>query len=327
MEAGLLVVPAGDEPGIHEVGVDVGELDPVDHPLLDGIATAIVTAVPALCLVWAGWETWGGLLRWQDLVVFAITYFLTGIGITVGFHRLLTHRSFRTYPVVRAALAALGSAAVEGPVIEWVSQHRMHHAHSDRDGDPHSPHIGHGTGWRGAVHGLIHAHVGWLFGMAGVASSQRYAPDLLEDPAIVFVDRTFLVWVLAGLAVPFGLGVALTGSVAGGLTGLLWGGAVRMFCLHHATFSINSVCHFFGRRAFRTNDESRNVAWLSLFTLGESWHNNHHAFPTSASHGLGRWQLDPSAGVIWALERTRLAWDVVRIPDTRRVARMVAPQR
>ena len=157
--------------------------------------------------------------------------------------------------------------------------------------------------------------------MGGVASPERYAPDLLKDATIRFVDRTFLVWVLAGLAVPFGLGVALTGSVVGGLTGLLWGGAVRLFCLHHATFSVNSLCHFFGRRPFRTDDESRNLAWLALPTLGEAWHNNHHTFPTSASHGMRRWQLDPSAAVIWALERCGLAWEVVRIPEPSRAAR------
>jgi stearoyl-CoA desaturase (delta-9 desaturase) len=326
LEAELLVVPRGDDVVLGAVAPDHTELEAVDHPLADGIATGIVTIAPALGLAWAAWETWGGLLRWQDLVVFAITYFLTGVGITVGFHRLLTHRSFRTHAVVRGVLAALGSAAVEGPVIEWVSQHRMHHAHSDREGDPHSPHVGHGTGWRGAMRGLTHAHLGWLFGMGGVANARRYAPDLLEDPVIGFVDRAFGVWVLAGLAVPFGLGVALTGSVVGGLTGLLWGGAVRMFCMHQATFSINSLCHFFGRQTFDTNDESRNLAWLALPTLGEAWHNNHHAFPTSASHGMGRWQLDPSAAVIWVLERTGLAWDVVRISDARRLARSGAPQ-
>jgi stearoyl-CoA desaturase (delta-9 desaturase) len=320
MEVESPVVPWGGEVVHDEVATDAGELDPVDHPLADGIATGIVTGAPALALGWAAWETWGGLLRWQDLVVFAITYFLTGIGITVGFHRLLTHRSFHTSAALRGVLAALGSAAVEGPVIEWVSQHRKHHAHSDREGDPHSPHVGHAPGWRGALRGLAHAHVGWLFGMTGVASERRYAPDLLEDPVIAFIDRTFPIWVLAGLMVPFGLGVALTGSIVGGLTGLLWGGAVRMFCMHHATFSINSLCHFFGRKPFATDDESRNLAWLAIPTLGEAWHNNHHAFPTSASHGMGRWQLDLSAAVIWAFERAGLAWDVVRISDARRLS-------
>jgi stearoyl-CoA desaturase (Delta-9 desaturase) len=302
------------------------DFDPVNHPSADRIVTTIVTVVPAVGLGWAADQAWGGALHWHDLVVFAVTYVLTGLGVTVGFHRLFTHRSLSTYPFVRGVLAALGSAAVEGPVIEWVANHRMHHAYSDREGDPHSPHVGHGGGWSGALRGLAHAHLGWVFGMAGVASEQRYACDLLADPVVSFVDRTFVVWVLAGLALPFGLGVALTGSVIGGLTGLLWGGAVRIFCLHHATFSINSLCHFFGRKAYATDDESRNLAWLAIPTLGEAWHNNHHAFPTAASHGHGRSQLDPSAGVIWALERCGLAWDVVRIPPARRTARIIADE-
>ena len=301
-----------------------GEFDPVEHPIVDRVATGVMTLVPAAALVWAVGSAWGGSLHWQDVVVFAITYLLTGIGVTVGFHRLLTHRSFATYPLARGVLAALGSAAAEGPVIEWVAQHRHHHAYSDHEGDPHSPHAGRGSGWRGAVRGLVHAHIGWVFGMEGVASERRYAPDLLDDPVVGFVDRTFVVWVLAGLALPFGLGVALTGSLIGGLTGLLWGGVVRIFCLHQATFSINSLCHFFGAQDYETGDESRNLAWLALPTLGEAWHNNHHAFPTSARHGLGRWQPDPSAAVIWALERSGLAWDVVRISPERRSQRRVA---
>ena len=302
------------------------EFDRVAHPIVDRVATGVMTLVPALALVWAARSAWGGALHWQDLVVFAITYVLTGMGITVGFHRLLTHRSFATYPVLRGVLAALGSAAAEGPVIEWVAQHRMHHAYSDHEGDPHSPHVGHGSGWRCAVRGLVHAHLGWVFGMDGVASERRYAPDLLADPVVGFVDRTFIFWVLAGLALPFGLGVLLTGTLLGGLTGLLWGGVVRIFCLHHATFSINSLCHFFGAKTYDTGDESRNLAWLALPTLGEAWHNNHHAFPTSARHGLGRWQIDPSAALIGALERGGLAWDVVRISPERRVARAIGAQ-
>jgi stearoyl-CoA desaturase (delta-9 desaturase) len=159
---------------------------------------------------------------------------------------------------------------------------------------------------------------------SGRRSEQRYAKDLLEDDAVRFVDSTFLLWVIAGLAVPFGLGVALTGSLIGGLTGMLWGGAVRIFLVHHATFSINSLCHYFGRQPYMTSDESRNLAWLALLTLGESWHNNHHAFPASARHGLGRHQLDPSALVIAALERLGLAWDVVRIRPEREVAKRLA---
>jgi stearoyl-CoA desaturase (Delta-9 desaturase) len=297
------------------------DVEPVDHETLDRTFTALVTALPIAGLGVAVWHAWDGLLRVSDLLVFVIVYLLTGLGVTVGFHRLLTHRSFKTGRVVRGVLGALGSAAIEGPAISWVADHRKHHAFSDVPGDPHSPHVDHGVGWRGALRGLLHAHIGWLFLHDQRGARGRYAPDLLADPVIRFVDRTFAVWVLGGLGAAFGLGVAIGGSVTAGLTGLLWGGAVRVFVMHHATYSVNSICHAFGRRAFPTRDESRNVPWLALITLGESWHNNHHAFPTSARHGLGRWQLDPSAAVIRALERCGLAWDVVRVsPERRRAA-------
>jgi stearoyl-CoA desaturase (Delta-9 desaturase) len=285
----------------------------VSNPLADRIGSAIVTAVPPLLLLLAIWFGWGGVVHWQDLVVLVVMYQLVGLGVTVGFHRLFTHRSFQTGSALRFFFAALGSAAVEGPIIEWVANHRRHHRFSDAEGDPHSPHVGHGTGFVGALRGLFYAHIGWVFRDAEVADEERYARDLLRDPAIRFVDRTFVVWVLAGLALPFVLGVALTGTVVGGLTGMLWGGAVRIFLLHHATFSINSLCHFFGRQPYATGDESRNLAWLALPTAGEAWHNNHHAFPSSYRHGLRRWQLDTSAAVIRALELTGLAWDVVRV--------------
>ncbi|HEV7162746.1 MAG TPA: acyl-CoA desaturase [Solirubrobacteraceae bacterium] len=299
---------------------------PADEPpinRLDAVANLAATIVPLGLVGFAAWRAWGGALRWSDLLVMAIAYVVTGLGITVGFHRLFTHRSFKTGPLMRALLAAMGSAAVEGPVIEWVANHRKHHCFSDQPGDPHSPHLEHGPGWRGALAGLYHAHIGWIFRGDALANRERYAKDLLEDPVVSFVDRTFLLWVLVGLAVPFLLGLAFTGSVVGGLTGLLWGGAVRMFCLHHATFSINSLCHFFGRRRFETADESRNVFWLALPTLGEAWHNNHHAFPTSARHGLRWWQLDPSAWVISALRRAGLAWDVVSVDPERQLGKLV----
>lgn len=296
----------------------------LDQDAIDRVANVVVTVLPVGLLGVAAWLAWGGALRWPDLVVFAVTYLLTGLGITVGFHRLLTHRSFKTSPAMRALLAVLGSAAVEGPVIEWVSNHRKHHRFSDQPGDPHSPHVDHARGWRGALAGLFHAHVGWILGGEEMADEQRYAKDLLADPVVRFVDRTFVLWVLAGLAFPFGLGVALTGTIVGGLTGLLWGGAVRMFFLHHSTFSINSLCHFFGRQSFATDDESRNLLWLALPTLGEAWHNNHHAFPTSARHGLRWWQLDPSAWVIAVLARVGLVWDVVQVAPERQLAK-IAP--
>ena len=231
-------------------------------------------------------------------------YLVCAMGVTVGFHRHLTHRSFKAKKPVRAALTAAGSIAIEGPVISWVADHRKHHAFSDQEGDPHSPHVGHGSGWSGAIRGLFHAHVGWLFIHTQRGKRDRYAPDLIADPTISFFDRTFLFWVFAGLALPFGLGYLIGGTLMTALTGLLWGGGVRMLVVHHVTYSINSLCHFFGRKDFETGDESRNLAWLSLFTFGESWHNNHHAFPTSARHGLRTWQVDPSWIVIRGLEVT-----------------------
>ncbi|HEY8764318.1 MAG TPA: acyl-CoA desaturase [Solirubrobacteraceae bacterium] len=293
-------------------------------PLVDRIASGVVTAVPPIILaigMWLGWSS--GLLVWQDILVLAISYAVIGTGITVGFHRLLTHRSFKCHRLLRAGFAALGSAAAEGPVIDWVATHRKHHQFSDADGDPHSPH-GHGTGWMGALRGLAHAHVGWVFSDMEVADESRYAKDLLADPLIRLVDRTFVLWVAAGLGAAFGLGVALTGTVAGGLTALLWGGAARIFLMHHATFSINSLCHFFGRKDWDTGDESRNLAWLAIPTWGEAWHNNHHAFPTSYRHGLRRWQLDPSAAIIRTLELLGLAWDVVRVDEGRMKRRAAA---
>jgi len=214
---------------------------------------------------------------------------------------------------VRAVLAVLGSAAIEGPVISWVADHRKHHTFADQEGDPHSPHVDHGVGWRGAFKGLLHAHVGWLFIHTQRGLRRRYARDLVDDPVVSFVDRKFFVWAVGGLLLAFALGWAIGGSLYAGLTGLLWGGAVRMLVVHHVTFSINSLCHFFGRRRFDTDDESRNLLWLAPFSFGESWHNNHHAFPTSAEHGLRKWELDPSALLIRALEKVGLVWDVVRV--------------
>jgi stearoyl-CoA desaturase (delta-9 desaturase) len=290
---------------------------PVANEVSERIVRTMVFVVPPASLALAGWLAWGGVLHWQDLLVMVITYLLTGLGITVGYHRLFTHRSFKTTRSVRAVLAVLGSMAVEGSVIEWVATHRKHHRFSDHPGDPHSPHVEQSPGWRGELRGLAHAHIGWMFRGTDMANPARYAKDLLADRDLRFISRTFPLWVLAGLAVPFGLGVALTGSVVGGLTGLLWGGAVRVFLLHHATFSINSLCHFYGRRPFATGDQSRNLAWLAPLSFGEAWHNNHHAFPTSARHGLGRWQVDPGGWLIAGLERCHLAWDVVRISPAR----------
>jgi stearoyl-CoA desaturase (delta-9 desaturase) len=308
--------------GAYAPGAD--EIEPVLHETRDRIITGLATGLPFVALGIVCWQAWADLLLWSDLAVFAIMYLATGLGVTVGFHRHLTHRSFATSKPLRAMLAVLGSSAIEGPVISWVADHRKHHTYSDSEGDPHSPHVGHGGGWRGALAGLFHAHVGWLFIHTQRGARQRYARDLLADPVVRFVDRHFFVWALGGLAVAFGLGFAIGGSLYAGLTGLLWGGGVRMLVVHHVTFSINSLCHFFGRRRFDTDDHSRNLFWLALPTLGESWHNNHHAFPTSAEHGMRRWELDPSALVIRALEAAGLVWDVVRIDPARQEQKLAA---
>ena len=286
-------------PGVTElVSIAHTEMVPIGHETSERVVRTMVFALPPAAVAFGGWLAWGRGLHWQDLLVLAIMYTLTGLGITVGYHRLFTHRSFKTGRTLRTLLAVLGSMAVEGPVIEWVATHRKHHRFSDQSGDPHSPHLDHAPGWRGTLRGLGHAHVGWMFRGKDIANPARYAKDLLTDRDLVFISRMFPFWVLLGLAIPFGLGFALAGSLTGGLTGLLWGAAVRVFVLHRATFSINSLCHCFGRRPFATSDQSRNLAWLAPLAFGEAWHNNHHAFPTSARHGLGRWQVDPGAWLI-----------------------------
>jgi stearoyl-CoA desaturase (delta-9 desaturase) len=298
------------------------DVEPTANETLDRTLTGLITGLPVLGLGLVGWQLWGSALGWNDVIVFLIMYVITGLGVTVGFHRLLTHRSFKTGPAVRGLLGIAGSMAIEGPVISWVADHRKHHAFSDKEGDPHSPHVDHGHGLRGALRGLVHAHVGWLFIHTARGRKTRYAPDLIKDPVISWVNRTFFVWAIAGFLMPFGLGIAIGGTLMDGFTGMLWGGLVRILVLHHVTYSINSLCHFFGRRTFETDDESRNLAWLAPLSFGEAWHNGHHAFPTSARHGLGRFQLDIAASVIALLEKTRLAWDVVRVEPERVAAKL-----
>jgi stearoyl-CoA desaturase (delta-9 desaturase) len=260
---------------------------------------------------------WNSLVSPADLAIMVAMYLLTALGITVGYHRLLTHRSFQTSKPLEYAFAVLGSMAVQGPVNSWVADHRKHHAHTDKEGDPHSPHVGHDGGIRGVLAGLWHAHTGWLLTEQGRADWRKYAPDLYEDRGMRLISRHFVWLVLLSLAIPALAGYTVSGTVAGAATGLLWGGLVRIFLVHHVTWSVNSVCHFLGSRRFEVDDESTNVFWLALPSLGESWHHNHHAFPRSAVHGLRRWELDPSALVIGTLEKLGLARNVVRISPER----------
>jgi stearoyl-CoA desaturase (Delta-9 desaturase) len=256
-----------------------------------------------------------------DLGIMAGMYFLTATGVTIGFHRLLTHRAFQTYPWLERVFAVLGSMSVQGSVLDWVADHRKHHAHADQEGDPHSPHVGHGSG----LSGLWHAHVGWLLENQGQADWKRYAAELYEDPAMRKIGRRFPWLVLLSLLIPTVAGFLLDGmSVGGALRGYVWGGLVRIFIVHHVTWSVNSVCHFFGRRRFDTDDESTNVGWLAVLSLGESWHHNHHAFPRSAYHGLRRWEVDLSGLIISGMERVGLAWNVVRITPERQRAKSLA---
>jgi len=213
--------------------------------------------------------------------------------------------------------------AVQGPVMNWVADHRKHHAHTDQDGDPHTPH-GHGSGVKGAIVGLWYAHMGWLFERSGTSEHERYARDLYEDRGMRRIHRTFPVWVATGIVVPALIGLVATRSWWGAFEAALWGGPVRIFLGHHVTWSINSVCHFFGSRRFDVDDHSTNVFWLSLLSMGESWHHNHHTFPRSAFHGLKRWELDPTAWVIRAMRRLKLAWNVVEITPERQREKLVA---
>ncbi len=293
------------------------------HGTAHQVTNFLAMVLPFAAFLGAGVMLWGSLFTWVDLAGLVVAYAATCIGITVGFHRLLTHRSFQTYPAVRYILAVLGTLAIEGSALKWVADHRKHHNFTDEDGDPHSPH-GSGPGVLGALKGLWHAHVGWLFNTVGQAERQRYVPDLLKDRGLRLIDAAEIPLIGVSLVLTFLLGLLVKGTLTGALLTLVWVGLVRVFLLHHATFSINSICHFFGRRRFPTDDHSTNVGWLSVLTFGESWHNNHHAFPTSAFHGLRRRELDLGGLFIGFLERVGLAWQVVRVSPERQSEKAAA---
>jgi stearoyl-CoA desaturase (delta-9 desaturase) len=273
------------------------------------LATLAAVVVPPLGVLAAAGLLWDTAFHAEDLVLLAGFYVVCAFGITVGFHRLFTHRGFECGRGVKATLAILGCMTMQGPLTQWVTDHRKHHALSDSDGDPHSPH-GHGEGVAGVARGFVHAHVGWMFTLKGLERGRQYGRDLYDDRLVRTIDRLYLLWVVVTFGLPFAIGYAVGGTWQRGLEGLVWGGLIRVFLYQHATFSVNSVCHMWGRRDFRSRDESRNNWLVALLVFGEGWHNNHHAFPRSARHGLLRFQLDPSWWLIRGLERVRLVWNV-----------------
>ncbi len=286
-------------------------------PLGVRFVTLVVITLPLLGLIAAPFFLWGWGFSWTDFGVLVGMYVLTALGITVGFHRLFTHRSFETYTAIKVILVALGSMAVQGAMLKWVAVHRRHHQHSDTPADPHSPHH-HGEGVLGVLRGAWHSHVGWFF-RRDPENLDRYVPDLLKSPAVRVSSGLFLLWVALGVVLPATLGGLLSGW-AGVWTGLIWGGLVRVFLVHHVTWSVNSACHIWGFRPYESGDHSRDNVVFGVLALGEGWHNSHHAFPTSARHGLRWWQIDVTYWAIRALALVRLAWDV-RLPSEELIAR------
>jgi stearoyl-CoA desaturase (delta-9 desaturase) len=277
------------------------------------LVTVAIVAGPALALAIVIPWLWGSMVNLSDIALCLLFYVVTGFGITIGFHRLFTHRGFAPNRALKITLAVLGSMAVEGSATSWVATHRRHHMFSDHSGDPHSPHR-YGDHGAALLRGLAFSHVGWLF-VSDASSASRYAPDMLGDRDLQRIDRLFPVLALASLAIPFGIGYALSGTLTGALLTLLWAGLVRMALLHHMTWSVNSLCHTFGRRTAGTSDRSTNLWPLSVISLGDNWHNVHHAHPTWARHGAGRGMVDPSAWLIRRFEQlgwaTKVRWPSV----------------
>lgn len=291
--------------------------DELPTPTPDGpgpgpAALAVTTALVVVPLVGLaggiGWLALGNRVSWLDIGLGVGLYLLSGHGITVGYHRLFTHRSFHAPGWLRVVLAVAGSLALEGGVVSWVANHRLHHRLSDRTGDPHSPYRYGSSGWD-LARGMVWSHVAWMF-RAPPADVERYARDLRADRAVALVDRLFPVLAVVSLTLPFGIAWAATGSLSSAAWALLWAGAVRIAVLHHVTWSVNSLCHVLGSRPNATRDHSANVWALAVLSMGESWHNHHHAFPNSPRHGLGPGQLDSSARLIWLFEKASWARQV-----------------
>lgn len=261
---------------------------------------------------------WNRVFTWIDAVVLVVMYSICILGISMGFHRLLAHRSFKTSQPIRIALTVAGTVAGQGPPLIWTAHHRRHHRLADREGDPHSPHLEDEPGIKGIIKGLWHSHIGWLFGVDLTSDPMRYCPDLARERSMRWISERFVLLVVAGVLAPGLVVLAATGSVVGALTAVLWGGIVRIFLVNHVTYAVNSIGHYFGKRRFETPDESRNVGlWLALLSFGEAWHNNHHAFPRAANHGQRWHEVDITASLIVLMEKMRLVSNVVRIDPYR----------
>ncbi|CAM00159.1 stearoyl-CoA desaturase (delta-9 desaturase) [Saccharopolyspora erythraea NRRL 2338] len=289
------------------------------RPWIGQLSVYLFVLVPFAALIAAIPFAWGWGLGWVDVSLALVFYAISGLGVTVGFHRYFTHGSFKTNRGVKIALAISGMMAVQGPAITWVADHRRHHAYSDRDGDPHSP-------WRfgsspaALAKGFWHAHMGWLF-ERDLTNEDRFAPDLLKDGELVRINRLFPLWTVASLVLPAVIGGLVTWSPWGAFTAFFWAGLVRVSFLHHITWSVNSICHMIGERPFKSRDRAANFWPLAILSFGESWHNSHHADPTCARHGVLRGQLDISARIIWFFEKVGWAWKV-RWPNDKRLARI-----
>ena len=273
--------------------------------ILGAVVLPLLGMIGAIALAFSN-----GYISWLHLTMLIGGWYATGLGVTIGFHRMLTHRSFEAHPWARNFWTILGSLAVEGSPIDWCMVHRKHHQFSDHHGDPHSPHL-HDDTMIGMLKGAWHSHVGWMFN-ANWSRKERlkYVPDLMNDPILLSIDRNYYLWVTATLVIPTIIGGLASMSLMGAWLGLLWGGLARVCLSHHMTWAINSICHLFGARDFKSSDDSRNNVFFGVFSHGEGWHNNHHAFPTSARHGLKWWQLDLSWMIIRGMQMVGLAWNV-----------------
>ena len=301
-----LIEPAKPNQNIQMVG------EPIRPSLIVRSLTFIAIVFPLIGVVAAPFFVWGWGFGWTDLGLFIGSYVVTALGITVGYHRLFVHRSFETYGWVKFLFAVFGSMAIQGPLFKWAAMHRRHHQHSDTPHDPHTPHQS-GTGIWGMIKGFWNAHIAWLFS-ADPPQLWKYVKDLNASKSLRVASALFPLWAVISIALPGVLGGLITMSWTGVWTGLIWGSAVRIFLVHHVTWSVNSACHLWGRQPFASDDNSRNNFLVGVLAMGEGWHNSHHAFPTSARHGLRWWQIDVSWYTIRAMKLLGLAWDV-KVPS------------